>query len=258
MAQLMQTAPTGGVPKSVAEHGGLVYVLNTDRPSVTGFRVDATGLSALPDSTRMLQPDSDPAQVGFSPDGRTLMITERGANAIASYPVRVDGLLGEPHLNASCGQTPYGFAFTPQGALIVTEAFGAKQGRAAASSYLTQGDDLSPASRSIGSGHSEVCWAVASNDGRYVFTTNFGDGSVTRYAIADDGSLSIDDATAATTVEGATGLRDESLSSDGRFLYALHADSQSLYGWAVGQDGSLTPIGSWEGLPETVAGLAVS
>ena len=54
------------------------------------------------------------------------------------------------------------------------------------------------------------------------------------------------------------GLRDEALSSDGRFLYAIDADSGRIYGWSVDAEGSLEPVGSWEGVPETVAGLAAS
>jgi 6-phosphogluconolactonase len=82
---------------------------------------------------------------------------------------------------------------------------------------------------------------------------------VSRYAIAADGSLSLEDATAGIAVEGKPGLRDEDLSSDGRFLYALDADDGRIYGWSVDAEGSLEPVGSWEGLlPATVAGLAAS
>ena len=68
----------------------------------------------------------------------------------------------------------------------------------------------------------------------------------------------LEDAAAGIAVEGQTGLRDEELSADGHFLYAIDADSRRIFGWAVGDDGSLTQIGSWEGLPSTVAGLAAS
>jgi 6-phosphogluconolactonase (cycloisomerase 2 family) len=95
-------------------------------------------------------------------------------------------------------------------------------------------------------------------DDRYVFTTNFADGAVSRYAIDADGSLSLEDAVAGTAIDGATGLRDEDLSADGRFLYAIDADGERIYGWAVGTDGSLTAVGSWDGIPATVAGLAAS
>jgi 6-phosphogluconolactonase len=53
-------------------------------------------------------------------------------------------------------------------------------------------------------------------------------------------------------------LRDEDLSSDGRFLYAIDADGGSIYGWSVNAEGSLERVGSWDGLPATVAGLAAS
>ena len=99
---------------------------------------------------------------------------------------------------------------------------------------------------------------MITDDDRYAFTTNFADGAVSRYAIADDGTLTLEDATAGIAVDGQTGLRDEDLSSDGRFLYAIDADSQRVFGWAVDADGSLSPIGSWDGLPATVAGLAAS
>jgi 6-phosphogluconolactonase len=83
-------------------------------------------------------------------------------------------------------------------------------------------------------------------------------GAVSRFAIASDGSLSLEDATAGVAVDGQPGLRDEDLSGDGRFLYAIDADGGRIYGWAVDAEGSLEPVGSWEGVPATVAGLAAS
>jgi len=257
--ELVQAVPTGGTaPKSVAEREGLVYVLNTGAPSVTGFRLEENGLVALAGSTRELRANADPAQLGFSPDGSTLVVTERGTDSLVVYPVDADGFLGEPRRHASSGPTPYGFAFTSQGTLVVTEAFGAQTGKAAASSYAVSGDSVAPVSRSVGNGRSEICWAVVTSDDRYAFTTNFADGAVSRYAIGMDGSITLEDAVAGTAVEGQTGLRDEGLSGDGRFLYAVDADSRRIFGWSVGEGGSLSPLGSWDGLPETVAGLAAS
>ena len=91
-----------------------------------------------------------------------------------------------------------------------------------------------------------------------VFVTNFGDGTISTYAIGDDGSLELREAVAATTIDGQPGLRDEALSSDGQFLYALHADSGQVFGWDVGADGKLRAIGTANGLPLTAAGLAAS
>jgi 6-phosphogluconolactonase len=254
--ELRQTVVTGDAPKSIAEHNGLVYVLNTGDPSLVGLRLGSGGLEPLAGPRRSLPADADPAQLGFAPDGSRLVVTERGTDAIKVFDVGADGILGEPVTHPSAGATPYGFAFTSGGTLVVTEAFGAQTGKAAASSYVLDGSSVSPVTRSVGNGRSEICWAVVSKDDRYAFTTNFADGAVSRWAIGDDGRIELDDAVAAVAVEGQPGLRDQDLSADGRFLYAVDADSQRIFGWAVGDDGSLEPIGSWPGVPATVAGLA--
>jgi 6-phosphogluconolactonase len=248
---LVETVATGAAPKSVAEHDGIVYVLNTGRPSLVGLRLD--GLERI--GEYKLAEGSDPAQVGFTPDGSALIVTDRGADAIVRYPVDDSGRLGDAQASPSSGPTPYGFAFAGD-TLVVTEAFGAAKGKAAASSYRLGDGEPMPVSRSIGNGRSEICWAVVTNDGRYAFTTNFADGAVSRYAIGNDGSIVLDDATAGLTVDGQPGLRDEDLSDDGRFLYAVDADSRRIVGWAVESGGRLDPLGEWEGLPATAAGLA--
>jgi 6-phosphogluconolactonase len=255
---LQTTLSGGGAPKSVTEHGGLVYVLNTEGPSLSGLRLSDDGLEPVADSMRALPDGSDPAQIGFTPDGTGIVVTNRGTDSIALYPVDDSGQLGEPVEQSSSGPTPYGFAFGNDGTLVVTEAFGAQKGKAAASTYLVRSGSITAVSRSVGNGRSEICWAVVTSDGRYAFTTNFADGAVSRYGLSADGNLSLDDATAGIAVDGETGLRDEDLSGDGRFLYVINADSRRIFGWAVGNGGALSPLGAWDGLPESAAGLAAS
>jgi hypothetical protein len=90
-----------------------------------------------------------------------------------------------------------------------------------------------------------------------VFTTNFGDGAVSRYSVTSSGRLVLDAAVAAVAVDGEPGPRDEDLTGDGRFLYAIDADGGRVIGWRV-DGGALTPVGSWNGLPVTIAGLAAN
>jgi 6-phosphogluconolactonase len=196
--------------------------------------------------------------VGFTSDGSTLIVTERGTDSISAMAVRADGTLGTKETVASSGLTPYGFAVTAGGTLVVTEAFRAQHGAAAASSYRLLETDVRPITKSVGNGRSEICWAVVTGDGRFAFTTNFADGAVSRYSLAADGSLDLEDATAAITVDGRSGLRDEAVTADGRYLYAIDTDSGTIFGWAVGEDGVLSAVGSWDGLPTTVAGLAAT
>src|SRR5215218_1750593 len=245
--ELRERVHTGSTPRSVAERDGLVVVLNTGEPGLASFRLNAEGIARVEGGDQRLDAShTDPAQVAFSPDGSMIVITERGTDSIVTYEVAADGTFGASQSIESQGPTPYGFAFTSGGALVVAEAFRAAKGAAAASSYALVDGSLEPRTPSVGNGRSEICWAVITPDDRFAFTTNFADGAVSRFAIAADGSLSLEDAMAGIAVEGMPGLRDEDLSSDGHFLYAIDAE------------GSLEPIGSWEGVPATVAGLAAS
>src|SRR5438093_1231185 len=175
-----------------------------------------------------------PSQSSLVLDGDRLFVTNAGSDDVTVFAAEGDKI-------------------------VVLEAAGAQIGKASASSYkLGEPAKLAPVSGPVGSTRSEVCWAVISKDGRTVFVTNFGDGTISTYAIHADGSIALREAVAATTVDGTPGIRDEALSSDGEYLYALHADTGRVFGWKVGARGELAPVGSANGLPLTAAGLAAS
>ena len=99
---------------------------------------------------------------------------------------------------------------------------------------------------------------MCTSDGRFVFVTNFGDGTISSYTVGEGGAIELLEPVAGSTGLGAAGIRDEGITRDGRFLYAIDADAQRVFGWTVGTDGSLEPVGEFEGVPATVAGLAAS
>jgi 6-phosphogluconolactonase len=255
-----RVASGGATPTSVAIHGDLAYALNNGTPNIAGFRIEGDRLAELADSQRALSDDdADPAQVSFSIDGRTLAVTERATNSISTYAIDERGYADGPNTIKASGKTPYGFDFSPEGVMFVTEAFGGAVGEAAASSYsVREPGSIDSLSRSVGDTRSEVCWAAIRNDGRFAYVTNFGDGTISSYEIGRDGSLELRDAVAGSTVVGEKGIRDEAITRDGRYLYAIHPDAQRLFGWLVRADGELDPIGEFEGVPTTVAGLAAS
>jgi 6-phosphogluconolactonase len=250
----------GSTPTSVAVTADLAYVLNNGTPNVAGFKIADGDLIPLEGSTRSLSAeDADPAQIAFSPDGGTLVVTERGTNSISTYTIDEQGHANGPTTTKSSGETPYGFDFTAAGAVIVTEAFGGATGAAAVSSYaIADGSKLTPVSGSVGDTRSEVCWAAVTKDSRFAYVTNFGDGTISSYAVAGDGSLELLDPVAGTTRLGEKGIRDEAITRNGRYLYAIDPDAQRVFGWSVGEDGGLSSVGEFEGVPETVAGLAAS
>jgi 6-phosphogluconolactonase (cycloisomerase 2 family) len=258
--RLVHTAAAGDTPTSIAVRGEHVYVLANGDAAIHGFRIESDELVRLPGSTRQLSSAAaDGAQVAFSPDGTTLVVTERGSNAISTFTVDERGYAYGPRTIPSAGATPYGFDFTATGALVVTEAFGGERGKAAASSYaLTDAGVIEPVSGSVGDTRSEVCWAAATHDGRFVYVTNFGDGTISSYGIGGDGSIELVEPVAASTRLGEPGIRDEAITPDGRFLYAIDADAGRVHGWEISADGGLLPIGAFDGVPATVAGLATS
>jgi 6-phosphogluconolactonase len=94
---LIDVAQSGGdLPTSVAIDNKLLYVLNAGSPNnITGFRVKRDGrLVMIPGSTRALSQDSTaPAQVGFSWDGDSVIVTERTTHLIDTFRVNEDGTL---------------------------------------------------------------------------------------------------------------------------------------------------------------------
>ncbi|HET9647707.1 MAG TPA: beta-propeller fold lactonase family protein [Microlunatus sp.] len=255
---LVQVAKTGGMPVSVAERDGLLYVLDSAGASLTGFTWQPDGLQPVPGQRRDWDPHGAPAQVGFSPDGRHLVVTERAADRIVVFPVDTSGALGQPVFHASSGVTPYGFGFTSAGVLVVTEAFGGEAEKSAVSSYVIADGSLTPISATVRNGRTALCWAAVSPNGRTAYAANYGDGTVSRYDISADGALTLTGPAVDVANNQSPGLRDLDLSPDGRHLYAIDADSGHLLGWNVDQSGDLTRSDHLSGLPSTAAGIAAS
>jgi 6-phosphogluconolactonase (cycloisomerase 2 family) len=262
---LVDREPSNGDrPESVTTHGNLVYVLNNGSPNnISGYTLGTGGLTPLAGSVRPLsQEGALPAQVQFSPDGRTLVVTERTTNLIDTFRVNRTGRTSDVMPHAGSGVGPFGFAFRSDGVFVVTESFDGAVGQAAASSY-SLANGFSVISGTVGDGQSDVCWAVISNDERYAYVTNNGSGTISSYTIAPDGRITLLQAVAGTTGDPALaaqllGTRDADLNDGGEYLYAIDVGTLTITGFTVGSDGALTKFTTVGGFPSTFAGLAVS
>jgi len=250
-----RTASGGTLPISLTVHGNVLYVLNAGgTDNISGFTVGTTGtLTAIPGSTQLLSgPNVGPAQVSFSPDGRSLVVTEKNTNLVDVYAVDANGAAGARTSFTSAGGTPFGFAFGLHDVLLVSEA--AAPG--SASSYaLGRDGQLRLASGSVLTHQGAPCWAVVTNDGRFGFTGN-GSGSVSGFSIAVDGSISLIDPNGASALIAA-GVNDIALSNNSRYLYVLQTGgAQAIHAFRIERDGRLTPLGPVGGLPSGTRGLA--
>lgn len=250
----VDTAPSGGtMPTSLTFRDGLLYVLNAGTPNnITGFRVTPRGrLVAIPGSTRALSAAStNPAQIGFSDDGDTLIVTERATNIIATFVVDDDGRTRGPFTTMSAGPTPFGFAVGRRNTLLVSEA-GAGGG---ASTYRVDESHLERVSAMIMTGQRAACWAIMTPGSRFGYVTNAGTGNISGLAIAGDGSAKLLNPDGITAVTGGNPT-DMAMSSDGRYLYVRVGALSQIAIFRIGADGSLTaqpPLAA----PATLAGLA--
>jgi 6-phosphogluconolactonase (cycloisomerase 2 family) len=259
--ELRDVAASGGdMPVSVAVHGSLVYVLNAGMPNnVSGFTLEPDGsLVPLSGSSRALSDASTgPAQVGFSPDGGILVVTEKATSRITTYVVGADGLLSGPNSQSSAGETPFGFEFNQRGILIVSEAFGGAADASTVSSYRVGGSgQLTSIDPAVPTTETAACWIAVSGNGRYAYSTNGGSGSVSGLAVGHDGDLELLDADGRTGVTGpgSTPL-DAAFSNGSRYLFVLSSGTHEISIFRLGVAGDLTFVDGVPGLPATANGM---
>jgi 6-phosphogluconolactonase len=244
---LVDKVGSGGVfPVSVTVSQDRVYVLNaregSHSPNITGFTLSHTGeLTPLADSTRPVSggPLAAFAQVGFDPEGETLVVTDKGDKTILVYAVGDDGRpAASPVVSASNGFTPFGLIFDERGHLLVVEA-----GTNAVSSYAISRDGtLEVISPSVANGQKAACWIVGNERGN-VFTANPGSATISSYK-EDVGNGTL------TLVAGAAGpgLSPLDLSiAKGRFLYAVDPKAGGIDAFRIEEDGSLASLGTVAG-----------
>lgn len=247
----------GSDPISLTTHDHTLYVLNAGSPAgISGFGVDRhDGLTPLPGSTQPLSGGAaGPEQISFSPDGRVLLVTEKGSNTIDTFRVGHDGLAGGAQSNPSDAGGPYGFDFDNRGNVIVSDA-----GAGAASSYaLSRTGALTPISGPVSTnGQAAPCWLVVGGDGRFAYTANAGSGTISGYAVHDGGLSLLDPSGVSASLGAGSHPLDEAVGTGGgHFFYVLADGLHSLQTFRVGGDGSLTFVSANTGLPVGDAGLA--
>lgn len=249
---LRDRKPSGGTrPVSVTVNGRLVYVVNAGgtvggSDSVVGFRLSRDGmLTMITGSERGLSAASTgPAQVELSPDGASLIVTEKATNRVDVFAVNDDGLLGAFASYASSGMTPFGFAFGKHDQFFVSEAFGGAANASAVSSYeVIDNATLALISPSVPTTETAACWVTVSGDGRFLYTTNAGSGTVSGFSIRPDGTIALLDGNGVTGTTG-TGVSDVTFTSNGRYLYALRSGAGAVAAFRVEDHGALTSLGS--------------
>ena len=257
---LSDVVPSGGaVPSSIAVRGNLVYVLNSGGVgSIQGFRLSGWQLRPLRNTNRALGLDNTippffldaPGQVGFTPDGRQLIVTTKNSGSdIDVFSLSRSGVpTTAPVVNPAAAPIPFAFTFDPAGHLLVTEA-----AASALTSYTVNSDGTVTSLGTVGDGQAALCW-VTPDDG-FFYGSNAGSANVSQFVLGPSGDPQLVGVATPTTGGGAT---DSAASSDGQFLYVEEGGAGTVDQFQVGPGGSLTQVGELTGLTAPIEGIAAS
>jgi 6-phosphogluconolactonase len=237
----------GHIPASIAAHDDVVYVANTGNggANYTGFTLNAGGhLRPIPGSTVAIPDNSRIGDIAFNGDGTRLIGTRIATHLIDSFVVDHDGQLhaapGSPYTGAA-GTFAGVFRPTEPAQLFVANTASGADGRSSLSAYT---DDVAGVLQAItgpvGNEQRGSCWIAITPDGRYAFTSNAGSDTISRYALATDGTPTL---LGSIALQGADRHPfDLRLDPSGRFLYVNEVDSGTIGALAVGADGGLSEI----------------
>ena len=251
LALVDRVSSGGSEPNAIAQHGGLVYVLNTGGSSdVVGFHLNGSRLEQIPGAIGFLSTNtSGAASVAISPDGHFLAATERLTNKIDVFLIQPNGTLSPIVENASAGPGAFSVSFAPNGAAIVSEtgAAGVANGSAITSYAVQANGTLTAISASVPTLGAANCWNAITPDGRFVYVSNAGSSTISGFAIGADGTLTpLPGTVVGSNPSGSTNL-DITVSADGKFLYTLNAGNGTIGIFAIQKDGTLVNAGPAEG-----------
>jgi len=248
-----RVATEGSEPNSVAQFGSLVYVLNTaGSSSVVGFNFNNGKLVRISNSLRFLSGNTVASgSVAFSPDGQFLIVTEKATNNLDVFKVLSDGSLSQATITKSVGPGAFSAGFTRNDVAVVSETGPGGPNLSAISSYSVHTNGtLTPISSSVPTLGSANCWNVVTPDGRFVYVSNAGSGSVSGFAIGSGGTLTpLPGTVLALNPTGSSNI-DITISADGKFLYTLNAGTGAVGMFAIQPtNGALTDLGTAGSLP---------
>lgn len=258
----LSTVDSGGVrPVSIAVRGGTVYVANQGdtaatpvNANISGFRVAGDDLVPITGSTRPLSATTDvrPTNIAFTPDGKFVVVAERFAHKLSTFAL-VDGVAQAGAFQTSAGMQPFAIDFSPEGYLVVAEVGpGAANGSSVSSYAISATGTLTPITSALATNQTAACWIVVA--GGFAYVANAASATLTGVAIAENGALTLRDASGVTAPTGA-GAIDLAVTPDRGFLYSLAGNPRAIHVFEIASDGGLTAHPTLTGVPATAAGL---
>jgi 6-phosphogluconolactonase len=254
---LVDQVPSGGSePLAIAQHGNLVYVLNSaGSGSIVAFNVGFDGhLHQIENSTTYLTAsNSGGSSLSISPNGEVLSVTERLPNNIDTFHINPNGTLAPIVVDKSSAPGVFDAVFSPGGNLIVSEtgpAGGVDASAISSYSVLANGT-LSVVSQSVPTFGNANCWNAVAPNGKWVYVSNAGSSTISGFAIGQNGTLTpIGGTVVGTNPDGSTNL-DIAVSGDSKYVFTLNSGTGTIGVFAIQGNGALQNVDEIGGLPKS-------
>ena len=247
-------ASGGSTPLSLTVHGDMVYVANQaapfagpkTKPNISGFRMMADGkLVAVPNSRVEFPAGQGPAQVEFSPNGKTLVATAGfqadDASRLYAFKVERDGRVtmgkGSPIMPQGATGT-VGFSWSKSGNRVYASLF--KGSAVIAFDVEPMTASIRQSSKPVGDDQQAACWTAISRDGQTLYVGNFVSNSVSVYDISGKQPALL----GSVPRRGTSGkdTKDIELSADGKYLYAVGSGLRQISVFRVESNRLLTEL----------------
>ncbi|MFL5386488.1 MAG: lactonase family protein [Longimicrobiaceae bacterium] len=269
MLTLANKVSSGGTfPVSLSARSTLLYVVNANNGgNISGFSIGSDGtLTPIAGSTRPLSGAAvpGPGSIRISPNGQTIVVTEKPTNLLDIYAIGSNGVATGPTVVGASGPTPFGADFAPSGPYIVSlgnigpNRMAVPDGSGAGSLVFTAPTTPSTVSGFVPTTETAACWVQITPDGRFAYTTNTASGSITGFSIATNGALTPLTGDGKTGVTGPNTQPLDMAFADG-YLYALTAGDRGVHVFRVSSNGALTARNELDVIgffPVSVTGLA--
>ncbi|HEX5198289.1 MAG TPA: hypothetical protein VFW26_13895, partial [Gaiellales bacterium] len=187
------------------------------------------------------------------------VVTNKTTNTIDTLRVRANGSLAHAVAHASAGATPFGFAFTSRGVLVVSDA-GEAPSSAATAYRVGPFGDLQLRSGPVQTNQLAACWVATAPNGRFAFLSDAHSGTISAMRVSTHGQLSLVDPSgiSGSGGSGSTTL-DSSVTGDGRYLSVLVFNAKpgvnSIVTFRIGSGGTLTWLNAAGSVPGSTTGL---
>jgi 6-phosphogluconolactonase (cycloisomerase 2 family) len=253
--QLRSTVSSGGTfPVSVCVYNNWVYVVNSTTADINGYIVGLDGsLTPINGSHKNLSDITAlPAQIAFSPHGNSLLVTEKTTSKVSTFKLDNTGAVTKAIYANSVGEEPFGFDFSRNSYMIVSNAFQGADNASSCTSYTNLGGGVMDVNGSVPNFQSAACWVATTKYGRLAFVANAKTSNITSYYVDSTGAIYY---LPWATIATGTAPIDLVVSGDNLYVYNISSGDHTIREFSRAAVGTLKAIGSVMNIPASAAGI---